>query len=306
MDQKYYTDINNLQDTINKYGVAIIPNILNDIECKKMESDMWDYLEHITQKWDIPINRLDSTSWNQIYNLNKKSLIFQFWNIGHCQMSWNLRQNEKIVDVFSKFWKVKPEDLLVSFDGASFELLSNSTNSTNSWFHTDDSYDSSEFKNLQSWVTAFDVEPGDATLVILESSNKYHDEFRKHFNINSAQEWFILDDEQLNFYKDKCEEKRICCPKGSLVLWDNRTVHYGINSTNKINKRCVSYLSYSPRSLCDNYNLQLKKYALRHLETTTHNPCNIILKSKNPYNNFITVINKPELTNLGKRLAGLD
>jgi hypothetical protein len=31
--EKYITDNNNVLDTLNKYGVAIIPDILNQLEC---------------------------------------------------------------------------------------------------------------------------------------------------------------------------------------------------------------------------------------------------------------------------------
>ena len=80
---KYYTDYSNLSNTIEKYGVAIIPNLLDETECKNMESDMWDYLEYITQKWDIPIDRLNKSSWKLLDVLTTNSLLFEYWNIGH-------------------------------------------------------------------------------------------------------------------------------------------------------------------------------------------------------------------------------
>jgi hypothetical protein len=52
-----YTTPEKLPETIEQHGVAIIPNILNTEECVKMGNDMCDYLEYITQKWNIPINR---------------------------------------------------------------------------------------------------------------------------------------------------------------------------------------------------------------------------------------------------------
>ena len=306
---KYYTTIDKVNDTIEKYGVAIISNLLDDNECSKMESDMWDYLEHITQDWIIPMNRLDKSTWHLINELNDNSLLFQFWNIGHSQMVWNQRQNIKIVNVFSKFWNIEPKDLLVSFDGASFELLP-PVNKSIPWYHVDHSYTNQNFKNIQSWITAFDVEPGDATLVILESSNKYHIECGNKFNIKDPNDWYIIRNEELEYYTDKCVEKHICCPKGSLVLWDSRTVHYGIESTDKKNIRCISYLCYASRSLCSIDDIYKKKYALTHLETTSHDPVSIRFKPKTPYtgeddeSQFITKINNPNLSSLGMRLAG--
>ena len=35
--EKYITDNNNILETLNKYGVAIIPNIINQQECDAVE-----------------------------------------------------------------------------------------------------------------------------------------------------------------------------------------------------------------------------------------------------------------------------
>ena len=49
-------------------------------------------------------------------------MLIQHWNIGHSQASWNVRQNIKIVEIFAHFWGCSVEELLVSFDGLSFNL----------------------------------------------------------------------------------------------------------------------------------------------------------------------------------------
>jgi len=311
--EKYYCTSDNLEETLEKYGVAIIPKLLNDEECIRMINDMWDYLEHITQEWEIPINRNNKETWVYLDNLTQRSLIFQHWNIGHSKMLWNLRQNPKIVNVFSKFWNVQPEDLLASFDGASIELLNNLEenidNIDNKWFHVDHNYKDSYFKNLQSWVTAFDVEEGDASLVILESSNTHFSNVGKLFNINCERDWHLLSKNELNYYLQLCPEKIICCPKGSLVLWDSRTVHYAIKSTNKKNIRCIAYLCYAPRIYSTYKMIEMKQYALQHLKSTTHDPCMFLFKPSTPYGyenvkDYINQIEPPTLTPLGKRLSG--
>jgi hypothetical protein len=43
---KYITTIDNLTNTLNAYGVAIIPEVLNQVECNNMKEGMWNYLEH--------------------------------------------------------------------------------------------------------------------------------------------------------------------------------------------------------------------------------------------------------------------
>ena len=50
--EKYKTNKENFAKTLDKYGVAIIPSILNDKECTNIVSGMWDFFEHITQSWE--------------------------------------------------------------------------------------------------------------------------------------------------------------------------------------------------------------------------------------------------------------
>lgn len=40
--EKYITTPENLANTINQYGIAIIPNVLNAQECEAMKQGMWD------------------------------------------------------------------------------------------------------------------------------------------------------------------------------------------------------------------------------------------------------------------------
>lgn len=126
--EKYYCNIDDINDTLKKYGVAIVPNLLNDIECNEVVNGMWDYLEHITKKSKFKIKRYDNKTWrNYTKLLFKHSMLMQHWNIGQAQYIWNLRQNKKIVDIFAKLHNVNSDELLVSFDGSSVHFPSEIT-----------------------------------------------------------------------------------------------------------------------------------------------------------------------------------
>ena len=176
--KKYVTNKYGVKSMIKKYGVAVIPNVLNSDECKNMVSGMWDYFEHISANWKSPISRNNKKTWREIYKLFPlHSMLFQDFNCGHSQVVWDLRQKEKIVDIFAKIWDCKRDDLLVSFDGFSFGLPPEYTNrgwNGKPWYHTDQCYFRPEFECIQSWVTGYNVEDGDATLAFMEGSNKYH------------------------------------------------------------------------------------------------------------------------------------
>ena len=90
--EKYYCNSTNVYETINKYGVAIIPKLISDIECNNMINGMFDYLKYITNN---KINKNENT-WKYYFNLYPtQSMILQFWGIGHAQYIWDLRQNKK-------------------------------------------------------------------------------------------------------------------------------------------------------------------------------------------------------------------
>ena len=317
--KKYNTNINGVKKKLEKYGVAIIPSILNEEECNNMIKGMWNYLEEITKNFDIPIDRNNNKTWKEISKLwMKHSMLIQQWGIGHAQFNWNLRQNKKIINIFSKIWDTKPENLLVSFDGSSFHMPPEITNRGwfrgNTWLHSDQSFTRNNFECVQSWVTAYDVNPGDATLAFYEKSNRYHEEFKNKFNITDKTDWFQLkDDLYKDFYKDKgCKLQYIKCPSGSLVLWDSRTIHCGqeaLKTRKKPNIRCVSYLCYTPRKLATKNILKKKIKAFENIRTTSHWPHKPKLFPLKPrtYGQEIAPISKiniPIINDLGKKLVG--
>ena len=129
--QRYVTDIDNLKKTLELYGVAIIPNVLNDDECSKINSGIWDFFEYVTSKWNgdnVPINRNDQKTWKGIFDLYPlHSQLFKGLRSGQAQVSWDVRQNVKLVKIFAKLWECEINDLLVSFDSFSFYQLKSSS-----------------------------------------------------------------------------------------------------------------------------------------------------------------------------------
>ena len=313
-----------IRDHIDLYGVAIVSGLLNEKECNHMKSGMLDFLETITMDWEKPIDRNDKSSYTQIYNLfPKHSMLLQNNSVGHSQVAWDIRQNLKIVNVFAKFWNVKATELLTSFDGFSYhfppEIMKRGYYRGNTWFHTDQSYMRPDFECMQSWVTANDVEDGDATLAFYEGSNKYHADFATEFGGNDIKstlgsgDWFKLNKEQENFYSERgCVPKCIKCPKGSLVCWDSRTIHCGVESKrNRKNskERAVIYTCYTPRSLATEAALKKKRKAFDEMRTTSHWPHKPKLFPLKPrtYGKEIVPTNSiepPKVNSLGLKLAG--
>ncbi len=315
---KYITTSQDLKATLDKFGVAIIPSVLDEKECSVMIDGMWNFFEHISKTWTIPLDRSKPETWKEFFKLMPShAMLVQHYGIGHCQASWDIRQNEKIIDIFAQFWKCNRDQLLVSFDAASFahppETTGRGWNRGNTWYHTDQSYTVSGFKSVQSWVTAQDVEDGDATLSIMEGSHLYHQECAKKFNITNKSDWYKLSRKEEEFYFEHgCSYKNIKCPKGSIVFWDSRTIHCGIEATKgRLNpkSRSVIYLCYMPRSSATDKDLKKKRTAFETMRTTSHyaNKAKMFGKLPQHYGKGIpeiTPISHPILSSLGKKLAG--
>lgn len=307
-----------VNQTLDKYGVAIIPDVLTQEQCDKMVSEIWNFFEHITQEWETPISRDDNKTWREFFKLYPShSMLYQHHSIGQSQAAWNIRQNPNVVKIFSEIWHTLPEDLLVSFDGLSFapppEVTNRGWYRNHTWYHSDQSFTRNDFECIQGWVTGIDVKEGDATLAFYENSHKVHKEFGKTFDIKDKKDWYKLSKDEEQFFKDKdCHEKRIKCPRGSLVLWDSRTIHCGVEALKtrpEPNFRAVSYVCYQPRSLSTPKQLEKKQKAFREMRMTSHWPAKIKLFPKNPRTYGgplpeITSIAPPQLTELGERLAG--
>jgi len=318
---EYYTTKENLRSTIDEYGVAIIPNILNDNECELIVNGLWDYFEHITQTWPIPIKRDNANSYREIYKLFPlHSMLFQYFNSGHAQISWDMRQHPAIIEIFSYFWGVSSDELLVSFDGLSFnippEYTNRGWNRNNTWYHSDQSFERNNFECIQSWVTGLDVNEGDATLAFMEKSNNFHKEFKEWKNLNGHKfkkndNWYKLNREEEQFYLEKgCEYKKITCPKGSLVFWDSRTIHCGVEACRgraTPNFRAVIYLCYIPKILYSIKDIKKRREAFLELRTTNHWGNKLFGKNPRTYGKElpeITIINPPQITDVGEKLIG--
>lgn len=125
------TDITLVRARLERFGVAIVPGVLTGPECDAMVSGVWSFLEHISSAWQnmsVPITRDNPLSWRGLSNLYPMhSMLLQHWGIGHSEFMWAIRQNPAVLNIFSTIWNTPPDQLLVSFDGASVHLPHEST-----------------------------------------------------------------------------------------------------------------------------------------------------------------------------------
>ena len=97
-----------------------------------------------------------------------------------------------------------------------------------------------------------------------------------------------------------------------MVLWDSRTIHCGtepIKGRDNQKFRNVVYVCMLPRSFTTESNLKKKRKAFEELRMTTHWPHKPKLFPINPRTYGgplpnVVQVEKPKLSELGKRLAG--
>lgn len=177
-------------------------------------------------------------------------------SIAHIQPVWDIRQDRRIARIFSKIWNVGETDLLTSFDGISCYLPPEQTNRGwyigNDWMRTDQSPQKVGLHCIQGMLNLYPVERGDATLTVMEGSHLYHDLFFDDIKYNQPNDWYRLKDGEKKYFENiGCAQYCVEAPVGSLILWDSRTFHQGIEAQkgrHRANHRMVVYCCMMPKN----------------------------------------------------------
>lgn len=262
---------------LDERGYAIVKNVLNEKECEALVDGFWNFWNALSKD---DIKRHDKSTWKNIYKwfLNH-GMLAQHFSIGHMPEIWAARANPKVLDVFETIWGTR--ELTCSIDGAATSLQPEVTNRgwhRNHWLHLDQSPNRNTFECVQGWVTGHDIEEGDATLTVLEGSHLLHADFAKRFELNNdmkyKNDWFKLEKIHVDWYIEQgCVQRFIECPRGSMVLWESRTVHAGrapIKGRLKPKNRIVAYISMMPNYMLSEKHAAKKREAVIRGRMTTH------------------------------------
>jgi hypothetical protein len=315
-----------VKDVLLRDGYAVVPSVLTRPECDEMNRGLWAALYYISNG---KLLRGMPSKWSHFYTglVHHHSMLIQNYGIGHAKYVWDLRVNDKILNVFSSLWQVPPSDLLVSFDGVACHLPPEVTNrgslerARSTIPHIDQSLQVNDLQCYQSWVTANPVREGDATLLVYKGSHLLHEEFAEYVAATGMQsneperDWYQLNAEQEQWYASRCQRVKVTCPAGSLVVWDSRAVHMGVQASQERsvpNLRNVAYLCYTPRYRASAEVLKKRIKWFVNAEMTSHLPHNPCKFSKKPHirskeqNDYLVYENPPELNAIGRRLVGYD
>ncbi len=100
---------------LDKYGYCVVANVLSDEEVEIYKNRLWtEYVE----KAFPPVKYNDKSTWKDHFPIHNHLGIF-CGPVGQTQLLWDIRQNSRVVEPFSKLWNVPQSDLIVSMDGIS-------------------------------------------------------------------------------------------------------------------------------------------------------------------------------------------
>lgn len=338
---KYTCTLSTLKATLQTHGIAVLPDVLTKDEQKAMNDGMWESIEHYTSTMNRPVVRDVPRTYTSFFELMPAhGGLMQHFGWGHRQYVWDVRQNPRVVEPFAEIWGT--DDLRTSFDGVNCgigALMSRPRGvfADKTWLHTDQRFTHLDFECVQAFVTANAIHPGDGTLRVLEGSHLLRPDFLHRFPdlICHDQDWYPFDSEELQWFRARgCADICVTCPAGSMVLWDSRLVHSGIEpwSTTSLSRaaphlsselrvaRNVVYVCMMPDARVANMNKRRAIFDDTHptmrLRMTAHWPTRMRLfpalpvapvrgKDAATHWSFVPTTEMPRLTELGRRLAGL-
>lgn len=329
---------------LEEQGYCVIPGVLSREEAKDLYERVWH--EFIEKAW--PHCKMDDRSnWKEAFPIHSKMGIFA-GPAGQTQVMWDLRQDPRIVDVFAQIWNTK--DLIVSMDGMSFMCPPEIREGySEPWPHVDQAIlqrqDNVAHSNnppigfvsesllktapytIQGQFLFEDSCEGDAGFYCIPKSHLRFEEFAPQLETLNAldipqdEKWKAQNEYLLGFFDSETDQsgnhycrKHITAPRGSLILWDSRTVHWNQSaSKDRCNPkvRMVGYLCYVPKARLTDEGRILRKSAFENGVSTGHNPAETELKytKDHIYPEFMEYLEDPSyrqpkitLTPLGESL----
>lgn len=299
--QALYSDF---MTDLEEQGYCVIPHVLSPSEAEVLYERVWH--EFIEKAW--PNCKMDDRrNWKETFPIHNPFAIF-CGPAGQIQPMWDVRQDPRIVDIFAEIWNT--HELIVSMDGLSLMCpVEIREGYTKPFPHVDqgilfDYASESPLKTapytIQGQFLFEDSFEGDGGFYCIPKSHLRFGKF-------TPKELFAA-----------CPSVHVIAPRGSLILWDSRTVHWNQHASKdslSSNVRMVGYLCYVPKSRLTEEGRKIRQKAFEKGVSTTHDPADPTLKySEAPhvYKEFMNYLEDPNytqpkiiLTPLGESLLGV-
>ncbi len=329
-------------EDLEELGYCVIPEVLSRAEAEMLYGRVWH--EFIEKAW--PNCRMDDRSnWAEAFPKHNKVGIFA-GSAGQTQVMWDVRQDPRIVAPFAKIWNMN--DLIVSMDGLSFMCpVEIRDGYFEPWPHVDqhlgtisksgaapegfvsESILKTKPFTIQGQFLFEDSFEGDGGFYCIPKSHLQFDQFAPKLEAILALKLAKKEEKDAKyacineFFGNNCEKKHVTAPRGSLILWDSRTVHWNQHADSDRPKiaspkvRMVGYLCYLPKARLTDEARAIRKEAFEKGISTGHDAASPALMNTRAKGALLEEFEKYHedpaytppavtLTPLGKALLGLD
>ena len=274
-----YDPLHNRQEIIdslqNKGYVAI--NVMTNNEVDDIASGFWDWLEQL----GTGLKRNDVTTIDicETWPEQTKGII-NMYGIGQAEFMWRARIHPNIIHVFKDIWN--NDSLITSFDGACMFPLApgfilESHEEHKEWLHRDQSPLVNERMCVQGALQLYDnLSEEDGGFIVWPKSHLIDWTTRDPRAKRIETHWYRVGRVMTPLEKEKCVILRV--PKGTLILWDSRTIHENIQPTIfSRNPRAALLICMMPREYASHTTLSKRYECFITKKTTTHLPNSITI-----------------------------
>lgn len=296
-------------------GYAVVPRVISPEKAAEYQQAALDWLKSFNNP---QLDYSDSSTWtaSNLPHMHPANL-FMHYGVAHEKFIWDIRQEQRIIDVFSELWNT--DDLLVSFDALNITLPNRPGHEPRKpWPHVDQSPFRRGLHCVQGIANLSKSGPEDGGLTVYPGSHKAVESFFDEQTDRSKWErndFFKFAEGQVSWFRDQgFKPHKVTAEAGDLIIWDSRLIHYGAEPTKASDTiRTVAYVAYAPAKLASPETLEKKKEGLGNWLATTHRPHeDILLRPIHPTlldgaidERRSEPLNKPELTDRLLKLAGV-
>lgn len=311
------------RDYLNKYGVAVLLDVLDPFSCQEFEDGIWRVLNTVSQEYESPINKQDPVSYHNLTYLSPyhKTLV-RSCGIPHAQEVWDIRQDSRVVKAFADMYG-EGYDRNFMLSNVNGMLISMPPEATGSNYlcnndlklRINQHWKKSIKRNIEGQVNITNIEAGDSTFLCIPGSNRYFNEFFKVFLTKSNIRQFDLKDGHVDWFINECNLRPVAmtAPKGSITFYDSRTaccdIAPVIGRPNPGNIRMSLQVSMSPKNYHSDRNIDKIKKGFEQSKITENIPHYCCYFSEVQMRNFTAdllteIKDKPKLTKLGRKIMG--
>lgn len=298
-----------------EHGYAVVPRVIDKEKAAEYQQAALDWLKSFNNP---QLDYSDSSTWtaSNLPHMHPANL-FMHYGIAHEKFIWDIRQEQRIIDVFSELWNT--DELLVSFDALNITLPNRPGHEPRKpWPHVDQSPFRRGLHCVQGIANLSNSGPEDGGLTVYPGSHKAVESFFDEQTDRSKWErndFYKFTEDQISWFRDQgFKPHKVTAEAGDLIIWDSRLIHYGAEPTEESDTiRTVAYVAYAPAKLASPETLEKKKEGLETWLATTHRPHeDILLRPIHPIlldgasdERRSEPLNKPELTDQLLKLAGV-